>query len=66
MDASKLINANQAISTMVAAGLLSKRVAATARQELLAKINACIAYWADKEQWDIVEGLNTAYREMSV
>ena len=66
MDASNLINAKQAIATMVAAGLLSSHAAAAARRELRAKINACISYWADKEQWDIVEGLNTAYREMSV
>ena len=32
------------------------------RKELRAKISEAIAYWGDKGQDDIVEGLNAAYR----
>ena len=62
MDANALIAAKAAILTLERTGLMKPRAAKTARKALRAKIGEAIAYWGDKEQNDIVEGLNAAYR----
>ena len=62
MDANALIAAKAAISTLERIGLMTPRAAKAARKELRAKISEAIAYWGDKGQNDIVEGLNAAYR----
>lgn len=61
MDAYALFAANAAIQTLERAGLMTPRAAKAARNELRAKISEAIPYWADKGQYDIVEGLNESY-----
>jgi hypothetical protein len=65
MDANALIHAADAIKTMQAAGLLSVRAAKVAKQSLLSKLSECMEQWSEREQWDIVEALNSAYRKAS-
>ena len=66
MDASTLIHSVEAIATLRAAGVLGHRAAKSALKVLIQKLNEGIEYWADKEQWDVVEGLNVAYRKAVV
>lgn len=61
MDPSTLIHSVDAIATLRAAGVLGQKAAKAALKSLIQKLNECMSYWADKEQWDIVEGLNAAY-----
>ena len=63
MDASTLIHSVEAIATLRTAGVLGQKAAKAALKVLIQKINECMAYWSDKEQWDVVEGLNVAYRK---
>lgn len=63
MDASTLINSVDALATLRAAGVLGQKASKAALKALILKINECMAYWSDKEQWDVVEGLNAAYRK---
>jgi len=64
MDANALIAAHGAIQTLERAFLMTPRAANAARKALRAKINEAIAYWSDKGQYDIVDGLNAAYRSI--
>lgn len=65
MDPNALIAAKAAILTLERAGIMTPRAAKAARKNLRAKIDEAIAYWGEKDQYDIVEGLNAAYRAIS-
>ena len=61
-DANALIKSVEAISVLRTSGVLTQRSAKSAAKTLIEKLNACVSYWSDKGQWDIVDALNTAYR----
>ena len=66
MDPSTLIHSVEAIATLRAAGVLGQKAAKAAMKVLIQKLNECMTYWSEKEQWDIVEGLNAAYRKAAL
>ena len=63
MDASTLVHSVEAIATLRDAGVMGQKAAKASIKVLIQKINECMTYWSDKEQWDVVEGLNAAYKK---
>ena len=63
-DVNALYHAPTAINTMLVAGLISKRAAAKAKAELSKKLNDAIEYYSEKGFFDVVDGLNSAWRSI--